>query len=65
MKVTWLNGTTTYFSGVEVYQYDSDCIELLDKKGNVKYVIPIRAIRYLATGPEFKRLNKSSTFIFY
>lgn len=53
MIVHWLDGTTTYFSGVEVYQYDSDCIELLDKKGNTKYVIPIRAIRYLATGPEF------------
>ena len=52
MKVIWLNGTTTYFSGVEVYQYDSDCIELLDKKGNVKYVIPIRAIRYLVVAPE-------------
>ena len=53
MTVIWLNGTKTYFSDVEVYQYDSDCIELLDKKGNTKYVIPIRAIRYLATGPEF------------
>ena len=53
MKVVWLDGTTTYFNGVEFYQYDSDYIELLDKKGNVKYVIPIRAIRYLATGPEF------------
>ena len=52
MKVIWLNGTATYFSDVEVYQYDSDCIELLDEKGNVKYVIPIRTIRYLIVTPE-------------
>ena len=52
MIVHWLDGTKTYFSGVEVYQYVSDCIELLDKKGNVKYVIPIRAIRYLVVTPE-------------
>ena len=53
MKITWLDGTTTYFCDAEVYQYDSDCIELLDKKGNTKYVIPIRAIRYLATESKF------------
>lgn len=52
MKVVWLDGTTTYFNGVDIYQYDSDYIELLDEKENVKYVIPIRAIRYLVVNPE-------------
>lgn len=53
MKVIWLDGTATSFYDVEAYQYDADCIELLDSKYNVKYVIPICAIRYLVTEPEF------------
>lgn len=53
MIVHWRDGRRTYFEGIEVYQYDRDCIELLDKKGNTQYIIPIQAILYVKTDPKF------------
>ena len=53
MLVYWRNGQITYFEGIEVYQYDGDCIELLDKEGNTQYIISIQAILYVKTDPKF------------
>lgn len=55
MIIYWRDHSKPHnFNGIEMYQYNGDCIELLDKEGNIQYIIPTRVILYVEIDPRFK-----------